>query len=114
MNNDIPPTLDRRRALELTERLCSQKHFRDGINDLLKFSHSEDSEFQRYGRKIIALTEVARSTLTRVGVKLHLFIVCSQTFLPLKSAYFKMLILIRRRKHAFPSELGGKNLSVIC
>lgn len=109
MNNDIPPTLNHRRVtLELTERLCSQKHFRDGINDLLKFSHSEDSEFQRYGRKIIALTEVARSTLTRVGVKLYLFVVCSQTFLPLKSAYFKMLILIRRRKHAFPLELDDR------
>ncbi|KAG2039071.1 hypothetical protein BDR03DRAFT_952735 [Suillus americanus] len=109
MINDIPPTLDRRIVtLELTERLCSQKHFRDGINDLLKFSHSEDSEFQRYGRKIIALTEVARSTLTRVGVKLYLFVVCPQTLLPLKSAYFKMLILIRRRKHAFPLELDDR------
>ncbi|KAG1859671.1 hypothetical protein F4604DRAFT_1157495 [Suillus subluteus] len=109
MNDDIPPTLDCRRAiLELTERLCSQKHVRDGINDLLKFSHSEDSEFQRYGRKIIALTEVARSTLTRVGVKLYLFVVCPQTLLPLKSAYFKMLILIRRRKHAFSLELDDR------
>ncbi|KAG2111082.1 hypothetical protein BD769DRAFT_74781 [Suillus cothurnatus] len=109
MDNDIPPTLDCRRVtLELTERLCSEQHVRDGINDLLKFSHSEDSEFQRHGRKIIALTEVARSTLTRVGVKLYLFIVCSQNLLPLKSAYFKMLILIRRRKYAFPLELDGR------
>ncbi|KAG2078474.1 hypothetical protein BDR04DRAFT_1086810 [Suillus decipiens] len=129
MNNDIPPSLDHPKVtLELTDRLCSQKHVRDGINDLLKFSHSEDSEFQRYGRKvlskslllilfysqlmvsvkIIALTEVARNTLTRVGVKLYLFVVCSQTLLPLKSAYFKMLILIRRRKHAFPSELNDR------
>ncbi|KAG1816708.1 uncharacterized protein BJ212DRAFT_1352698 [Suillus subaureus] len=109
MNNDITPTLDCRRVtMELTERLCSQKHVRDGINDLLKFSRSEDSEFRRYGRKIIALTEVARSTLTRVGVKLYLFVVCPQTLLPLKSAYFKMLILIRRRKHAFPLELDER------
>jgi len=56
MDNDIPPTLDCRRVtLELTERLCSQQHVRDGINDLLKFSHSEDSEFQRYGRKVLFL-----------------------------------------------------------
>jgi hypothetical protein len=56
MNNDIPPALDRRRVtLELTERLCSQTHFRDGINDLLKFSHSQDSEFQRHGRKVLSL-----------------------------------------------------------
>ncbi|KAG2130376.1 hypothetical protein DEU56DRAFT_468306 [Suillus clintonianus] len=109
MNNDIPPALGRRRVtLELTERLCSQKHFLDGINDLLKFGHSQDSELQRHGRKIIALTEVARSTLTRVGVKLYLFVICSQTFLPLKSAYFKMLVFIRSRKHAFPSELDDR------
>ncbi|KAG1893996.1 uncharacterized protein F5891DRAFT_737666 [Suillus fuscotomentosus] len=109
MNNVIPPTLHRRRVtLELTERLCSQKRVQDGINDLLKFSHSQDSEFQRYGRKIIALTEVARSTLTRMGVKLYLFITCSQTLLPLKSAYFKMLILIRHRKYAFPLELDDR------
>ncbi|KAG2054535.1 hypothetical protein BDR06DRAFT_1020898 [Suillus hirtellus] len=117
MNNDIPPALHRRRVtLELTERLCSQKCVQDGINDLLKFSHSQDSEFQRYGRKstngfsvkIIALTEVARSTLTRMGVKLYLFITCSQTMVPLKSAYFKMLILIRHRKYAFPLELDDR------
>lgn len=109
MNNDIPPALYHRRVtLELTERLCSQTHFRDGINDLLKFSHSDDLEFQRYGRKIIALTEVARSTLTRVGVKLYLFVICPPTLLPLKSAYFKMLLLIRRHKHAFPLELDDR------
>ncbi|KAG1740633.1 hypothetical protein EDB19DRAFT_1828440 [Suillus lakei] len=55
-----------------------------------------------------SVIKVARNTLTRVGVKLYLFVVCSQTLLPLKSAYFEMLVLIRRRKHTFPSELDDR------
>ncbi|KAG1750333.1 uncharacterized protein EDB91DRAFT_1078399 [Suillus paluster] len=107
MNNDIPPALDRRRvAIELTGHLGSLGTF--------SRSQQEDSELQRYGRKIIALTEVARITLTREGVKLYLFVLCSSTLLPFKSAYFKLLVLIRRRKHAFPSELDGRLLLPLC
>ncbi|KAG0694894.1 hypothetical protein DFH29DRAFT_297945 [Suillus ampliporus] len=95
-------------AIELTERLGSLEHFMEGVSELLKFSQQEDCELQRHGRKIIALTEVARTTLTRVGVKLYLFVFCSSTLLPFKSAYFKLLVLIRRRKHAFPFELDDR------
>ncbi|KAG1751707.1 hypothetical protein EDB19DRAFT_1824625 [Suillus lakei] len=106
MNNVIPPALDSRRVTrELTTRLGSQDHLLHGINDILKFEQSKDCELQRFGRKIIALTEVARSTLKRLKVELYLFVACSQAFLPLKSAYFKLLLFIERRKHAFASDL---------
>ncbi|KAG1873476.1 hypothetical protein C8R48DRAFT_818288 [Suillus tomentosus] len=106
MNNDIPPTLHRRRVtLELTERLCSQKRVQDGINDLLKFSHSQDSEFQRYGRKVLSFLLIPFYSQLMVSLKI---IALTETLLPLKSAYFKMLILIRHRKYAFPLELDDR------
>ncbi|KAG1767367.1 hypothetical protein EV702DRAFT_754553 [Suillus placidus] len=109
MNNIIPPALDSRRVTrELTARLCSKDHLLHGINDIMKFEHSEDCELQRYARKIISLTEVARSTLKRLKVELYLFVACSQAFLPLKSAYFALLLFIERRKHAFGSDLDER------
>ncbi|KAG2359332.1 hypothetical protein BDR07DRAFT_221568 [Suillus spraguei] len=74
----------------------------------MKFEHSEDYELTRYGRKIISLTEVARSTLKRLNVELYLFIACSQALLPFKSAYFRLLLFIERRKHAFGSDLNER------
>ncbi|KAG2743128.1 hypothetical protein P692DRAFT_20747202 [Suillus brevipes Sb2] len=109
MNSIIPPALDSRRVtLELTTRLCSKDHLLHGIDDIMKFEHSEDCELQRYGRKIISLTEVARSTLKRLKVELYLFVACSEDLLPFKSAYFKLLLFIERRKHAFGSDLNDR------
>ncbi|KAG1762596.1 hypothetical protein EDD22DRAFT_564025 [Suillus occidentalis] len=109
MNIIIPPALHSRRVtLELTTRLCSKDHLLQGINDIMKFEHSEDCELQRYGRKIISLTEVARSTLKRLKVGLYLFVACSEDLLPFKSAYFKVLLFIERRKHAFGSDLNER------
>lgn len=56
MNSIIPPALDSRRVtLELTTRLCSKDHLLHGIDDIMKFEHSEDFELQRYGRKVLSL-----------------------------------------------------------
>jgi len=57
----------------------------------------------------LSVIKVARSTLRRAEIKLYLFVSCSPTVLPFKSAYFKLLVLIRRRKQAFASELKGKH-----
>ncbi|KAG1893950.1 uncharacterized protein F5891DRAFT_1195754 [Suillus fuscotomentosus] len=105
----IPPALDSRRVtLELTTHLCSQDHLLHGIDEIMKFEHSEDAELQRHGRKIISLAEVARSTLRRLNVGLYLFIACSEALLPFKSAYFKLLLFIERRKHAFGTDLNER------
>ncbi|KAG1888227.1 hypothetical protein F4604DRAFT_2032389 [Suillus subluteus] len=109
MNNDIPPALDSRIVTrDLTTRLCSKDHLLHGINDIMKFEHSEDHEIQRYDRKIISLTEVARSTLKRLKVELYLFVACPQALIPFKAAYFRLLLFIERRKHAFSSELDKR------
>lgn len=51
---------------------------------------------------------MARTTLNRVGVKLHLFTSCPPKFQPYKSAYFKILVLIvRQNQYLFPTELQG-------
>ncbi|KAG2135169.1 hypothetical protein DEU56DRAFT_401433 [Suillus clintonianus] len=96
---------NRRGPMDLAQRLNSPYLLLDAIYDIMAItSRSEDCQLQRNGRKIIALTEVARSTLNRMGVKLHLFVVCSETLLPYKKAYFKLLLVIKSRKRAFPSD----------
>lgn len=82
--------------------------------------------------QIIALTEVnifsslansftnvlgikgARMTLKREGVALYLFVLCSEKLLPYKSAYFKLLVWIRRRRSAFPADIKCKHQSLFC
>ena len=52
---------------------------------------------------------MARTTLNRAGMKLHLFTSCPPKFQPYKSAYFKMLVLmIRQNQDQFPTELQGR------
>ncbi|KIK36732.1 hypothetical protein CY34DRAFT_811042 [Suillus luteus UH-Slu-Lm8-n1] len=106
MHTDIL-ALDRQEVVnDLVHRLGSLSHFLDGINDLMKFSQLEDHELQRYSRKIIALTECARTTLRREGIVLYLFVTCSEEHLKYKSAYFRLLTCIRRRRLAFSADIG--------
>ncbi|KAG1768034.1 hypothetical protein EV702DRAFT_743087 [Suillus placidus] len=131
MNTEIP-ALDCREVLQyLADRLGSLSHFLDGINDVIQINHLEDRELQYHGRKIIALTEVnmmtslansfnnslgikaARMTLKREGVALYLFVLCPEELLPYKSAYFKLLVSIRRRRPAFPADLRDRIASLL-
>ncbi|KAG1764739.1 hypothetical protein EDD22DRAFT_968822 [Suillus occidentalis] len=96
MNIDIL-ALDRQEVVDdLVHRLDSLSLFLDGINDLMKFSHLDDHELQRYSQKIIDLTECARMTLSAY-----------------KSAYFKLLICIRRRRPAFSADIGKRIASLL-
>ncbi|KAG1847940.1 hypothetical protein C8R48DRAFT_412743 [Suillus tomentosus] len=113
MNTDIPALDCPAVVNDLADRLGSLSRFLDGINDLMKFSSLGDHELQRYGRKIIALTEGARMTLRREGVALYLFVLCSEELLPYKSAYFRFLLWIRRRRPAFPGDRITSLLSVL-
>ncbi|KAG1798616.1 uncharacterized protein HD556DRAFT_1306058 [Suillus plorans] len=113
MNNDIPALDCPAVVNDLADRLGSLSRFLDGINDLTKFSSLGDHELQHYGRKIIALTEGARMTLRREGVALYLFVLCSEELLPYKSAYFKFLLWIRRRRPAFPADIGDRITSLL-
>ncbi|KIK43997.1 hypothetical protein CY34DRAFT_803244 [Suillus luteus UH-Slu-Lm8-n1] len=106
--------LDRQEVVnDLVHRLGSLSLFLDGINDLMKFSHLEDHELQRYSRKIIALTECARTTLRREGIALYLFVTCSEEHLKYKSAYFRLLTCIRRRRPAFSADIGYRIASLL-
>ncbi|KAG2746453.1 hypothetical protein P692DRAFT_20876159 [Suillus brevipes Sb2] len=98
---------------DLVHRLGSLSLFLDGINDLMKFSNLEDHELQRYSRKIIALTEGARMTLRREGIALYLFVLCSEEHLQYKSAYYKLLICIKRRRPAFSADIGDRIASLL-
>ncbi|KAG1727615.1 hypothetical protein EDB19DRAFT_1914149 [Suillus lakei] len=123
MSNDIP-ALDRRAvAKDLADRLQgSLDDVLGGMKDILKFSHLEDHELQRHSRKIITLTELARNALERERVALSLFIHCPEKIVPYKSAYFKLLLLIRSRKLVFPVDARtkrllfdlGPNVAILC
>ncbi|KIK95196.1 hypothetical protein PAXRUDRAFT_827257 [Paxillus rubicundulus Ve08.2h10] len=97
-------------AIDIAYRLSSLRNFLEASEDLLEFNNSfTDIDIQRHGRKLLAIMEVARTTLDRVGVKLHLFTSCSPKYQPYKSAYFKMLVsMIRQHKEYFHPELRGR------
>ncbi|KAG2072906.1 hypothetical protein BDR04DRAFT_1095656 [Suillus decipiens] len=113
MNTNIP-ALDCREVIDdLADRLGSLSLFLDGINDVMKLVQLDDQELQRYSRKIIALTEGARMTLRREGVALYLFVLCPEELLVYKSAYFRLLVWIRRRRPAFPADLKDRIASLL-
>ncbi|EIW76629.1 hypothetical protein CONPUDRAFT_146455 [Coniophora puteana RWD-64-598 SS2] len=66
------------------------------------------SQFRQHGKRLIALMEIARSTLTRAGVKLHLFTSCPEHLLAYKSQYFKLLLLLQYHRPHFAPELRAR------
>ncbi|KAH0834184.1 hypothetical protein J3R83DRAFT_11496 [Lanmaoa asiatica] len=91
-------------AIDIAYRLSSLRNFLEASEDLCRYSERlTDADIQHHGRK------VARTTLNRAGVKLHLFTSCPPKFQPYKSAYFKILVLIiRQNQDQFPTELQGR------
>ncbi|KAG8215396.1 hypothetical protein J3R82DRAFT_8997 [Butyriboletus roseoflavus] len=91
-------------AIDTAYRLSSLRNFLEASEDLRRYNERlTDADIQRHGRK------VARTTLNRAGVKLHLFTSCPLKFQPYKSAYFKMLVLIiRQNQDQFSTELQGR------
>ncbi|KAG1904362.1 uncharacterized protein F5891DRAFT_42179 [Suillus fuscotomentosus] len=91
----------------LAARLSTLHHFQYAMNEIMKFDHLEDCDLQPYGEKIITLTEIARWTLKqRMGVSL--IMLCSKEHVPYKAAYFKLLVWIRRRRSAFPTNIDDR------
>ncbi|KAG1776970.1 hypothetical protein EV702DRAFT_1197636 [Suillus placidus] len=115
MPNNIPD-LDRRAVVkDLAKRLRSLDHFLDAMNEIMKFSHLEDCELQRYGEKIIALTEaniisiLVNSFTNALGNQGRVHnSQMGKEHVPYKSAYFKLLIWIRRRRLAFPADIDDR------
>ncbi|KAF9221827.1 hypothetical protein BS17DRAFT_784776 [Gyrodon lividus] len=97
-------------AIDIAYRLSSLRNFLEASEDLLRYNNLlTDADIQRHGRKLLAMMEVARTTLNGVGLKLHLFTSCSPKYQPYKSAYFKMLVLmIRQHQHQFHPDLRGR------
>ncbi|KAG9310849.1 hypothetical protein JVU11DRAFT_8704 [Chiua virens] len=97
-------------AIDIAYRLSSLRNFIEASEDLCRYNERlSDADMPRHGRKLLAMMEVARSTLNRAGVKLHLFTSCPPKHQPYKSAYFKMLILIvRQNRDQFLVDLQGR------
>ncbi|KAH7911260.1 hypothetical protein BJ138DRAFT_944968 [Hygrophoropsis aurantiaca] len=95
-------------SVDIARQLYSLRCFLSAIETLLNCDTLTSAEFRRHGRKIIALTEIARTTLTRAGLKLHLFTSCSSSLLPFKSVYFKLLLVLQRHRHEFSPELRAR------
>lgn len=108
MSDDLPlPPLNIREfAIDIAHRLSSLRDFLEAAEHLMKHNNLfTDAVVKHHGRKLLAIVEVARMTLTQVGLKLHLFTSCSAKYQPFKSAYFKMLVLLRQHREEFPAEL---------
>lgn len=102
----LPPLNIRDFAIDIAHRLSSLGKFLEAAEHLLRRNDLfTDEVVKHHGRKLLAIVEVARTTLTRVGLKLHLFTSCSAKHHPFKSAYFKMLVLLRQHRAEFPVEL---------
>ncbi|KAI6143438.1 hypothetical protein BKA82DRAFT_4185990 [Pisolithus tinctorius] len=96
----LPPLNIREFAIDIAHRLSSLRDFLEAAEHLMKHNNLfTDAVVKHHGRK------VARMTLTQVGLKLHLFTSCSAKYQPFKSAYFKMLVLLRQHREEFPAEL---------
>jgi len=86
-------------AGELAYRLGSLSHFMAAARELLDIIHHLSSEILlRHGRKIVTLVEISRATLTRAGLKLHLFTSCSSALQNYKTLYFDLLRALRGRR----------------
>ncbi|KAI6115003.1 hypothetical protein EV401DRAFT_1865675 [Pisolithus croceorrhizus] len=105
-NDMLPPPNIRNLAIDIAHRLSSLRDFLEAAEHLMNRNDLfTDAVINHHGRKLLAIVEVARMTLTRVGLKLHLFTSCSTNHQPFKSAYFKMLVLLRQHREEFPVEL---------
>ncbi|KAG1846075.1 hypothetical protein DFJ58DRAFT_843597 [Suillus subalutaceus] len=94
----------------LATRLESLDHYLDAMTEIMKFSDAEDRQIRHYGRKIISLTEVIKIAYATVNCSIGatLLVICSEENVPYKAAYFKILVLIRRRRSAFPAYLDTR------
>ncbi|KAG2342525.1 hypothetical protein BDR05DRAFT_349153 [Suillus weaverae] len=104
MPNFNIPNLDRRSLVKLlAKRLRSLDHFLEAMDDIMRFRHVEDCELHHYGEKIIALTEA-----NMISILANCFTNALDEHVPYKSAYFKMLVWIRRRRLAFPADTDDR------
>ncbi|KAI0321314.1 hypothetical protein OF83DRAFT_1100245 [Amylostereum chailletii] len=91
---DLAPS----RAGDLARRLAALHSFVPATRELLSITHNLRHESSaRRARKVIALVEIARSTLSRAGIKPHQFTACAPALLPFKSVYFDLLRALQER-----------------
>ncbi|KIM89997.1 hypothetical protein PILCRDRAFT_812792 [Piloderma croceum F 1598] len=86
-------------AVDLARRLASLRRFLDAAHELLTISQYTFSQFKRHNRQIITLMEIARTTLTNAGIKLHLFTCCHSAMLPYKAVYYELLSILHHNRH---------------
>ncbi|KAG2358903.1 hypothetical protein BDR07DRAFT_1416185 [Suillus spraguei] len=107
MPNNVPNLYRWGVFTRLANRLDSLDRMLEALDELMKFRDAEDRQIRRYGRKIITLTEIANATLSwQVGVSLIMF--CRENHVQHKSAYYKLLLLIKCRRSAFPADLDDR------
>ncbi|KAG2153643.1 uncharacterized protein EDB93DRAFT_207098 [Suillus bovinus] len=112
MSNDIR-SLDNKTVFKrLARRLSTLDNFLYAMDEILKFDRLEDYELRPYGEKIIALTEVAHATLRGI-MGVSPFTIRSEEHIPYESAYRKMLVWIRRRRSAFPTDIDDRISSLL-
>ncbi|KAF8889090.1 hypothetical protein BD779DRAFT_1521898 [Infundibulicybe gibba] len=79
------------KAMKIALKLSYLEHFPEAAKELLKYRTLSSSEFKRHSRKIVALIEIARATLTKAGMHPYRFNICTPTYLPHKMLYLDLL-----------------------
>ncbi|KAF8064026.1 hypothetical protein FPV67DRAFT_1503251 [Lyophyllum atratum] len=85
-------------AVALATRLGSLAQFLEAVHELQSCRYSPSRYFQRHGRKIVTLIEIARKTLKAAGIQIHLFSSCPDSLVPCKAAYVDMLYMLKERR----------------
>ncbi|KAF4588755.1 hypothetical protein EYR40_010309 [Pleurotus pulmonarius] len=99
------------RAPRLAADLGSLKSFLEASQTLLSIIQTlTASEIQRDSKKIIALTEVARSTLRAAGIQLYSFSSCSPSRAPFKNTYFDLLRELSSHRYLLTDDSSLKGI----
>lgn len=84
--------------MDLARRLSSLRDFISAANELTACDDCSSHYIKRHCRKIVTLIEIARTTLTRSGVKLHHARPCMPALQRYKAAYLDMLRMLERQR----------------
>ncbi|KAL0952468.1 hypothetical protein HGRIS_006736 [Hohenbuehelia grisea] len=109
-----PPPVDlSTRVTEIAAALGSLNNFMAATRELLTCSALPAAEFLKSSRKIVALIEIARSTLTAAGLSLYSFAYCPSEYASYKEVYFELLRMLDAHKEHISDGLQGRTVRLL-
>ncbi|TFK36537.1 hypothetical protein BDQ12DRAFT_736879 [Crucibulum laeve] len=100
-------------AIDIACRLGTLAHFLEAARQLLTCGLMSNFEFLRHSRKIIALIELARKTLTAAGAPVYSFSYCPPSLVRYKAAYIDLLKMLRENRYNVDPSLQARMHSLL-